>query len=159
MPRISNEEKQRKQQELNSIVLELFLSEGIHAITYTEVAKRYNTTKSAIQRYYPAHSDFVHVLDAKLLPLVIDTLDWKTEAKFIQSWKKALNDETCTRFRKVIEFLFADAVGAGTSPVTFDAVAKLRLLIRDKFDDDSIFYQLMGESFSVIVMKKRAQIH
>lgn len=159
MPRIPTEEKLRKQKELNGIVLDLFLSEGIHAVTYTEVAKRYNTTKSAIQRYYPAHSDFVSVLDKTLLTFVIDTLNWKSEAMFIESWKNAIYNEKCTKFRKAIEFLFADAAGVNTSTVTLSTVEQLRLLIQQKFNNDSIFYNLMGESFSAIVTKGRTSVH
>lgn len=159
MPRIPTEEKQRKQKELNGIVLDLFFCEGIHAVTYTEVAKRYNTTKSAIQRYYPTHADFVNVLDSTLFPLVVDALNWRDEASFIQSWKRAISNEKCSKFCKAIEFLLADAAAAKTSDVTFSTVEKLRLLVREKFDNESIFFTLMGESFSTIVTKRRASIH
>mgnify|MGYP000241442648 CR=1 FL=1 len=156
MARISNQEKLRKQQDLNRIVLDLFLSEGVHAVTYNEVAKRYNTTKSAIQRYYPSHSDFVNVLESALLPFVIDTLSWKSELSFIESWKRAIYSDKCSKFRKAIEFLLADAAGSKTSEVTLVTVEKLRMLVDEKFNNESILFDLIGESFSAIVARRSA---
>ena len=100
MARISQEDKLRKQHELNQLVMDIFWEEGPDAITYAEVARRFNTSKSAIQRYFASQTDFLNFLKCALVPYVESRVDWSNEQTILDSWFEALDDNHDQRLKK-----------------------------------------------------------
>ena len=91
MAKISVEQRQRKKKELDEIVLSIFWKKGWSAISYASVAESYGCARGAIQRYYPSHADFSQALKGKVLPLVLQNLDWSSSDKFYHSWLNLLS--------------------------------------------------------------------
>ena len=109
MARISNLEREKKKSDLDAIVLTIFWEEGIDALTYARVAESYNTSRGAIQRYYPSQNDFYTSLRGKVMPLMLEKLDWSSINNFHNSWISELSNTEDCRFKRVIELLFHNA--------------------------------------------------
>lgn len=147
MAKITAEEKARKQQALNEIILDIFWDEGWQAVSYAEVAKRFGTTKSAIQRYFPSHDHFVLALQGKVMPLIASHLDWSDKDKFIESWMTALTNTEDLRFRKVLELLFIESTKENPSQMSLVGVQRFTEKIYDAFEDESVAHELFGRTF------------
>jgi len=147
MAKITAEEKARKQQALNEIVLEIFWNEGWQAVSYAEVAKRFGTTKSAIQRYFPSHDHFALALQGKVMPLITSHLDWSSKEKFIESWMTALTNNEDLRFRKVLELLFIESTKETASQMSLVGVERFTGKIKETFGDESVSNELFGRTF------------
>ncbi|MGF1755909.1 TetR family transcriptional regulator [Vibrio makurazakiensis] len=147
MAKITAEEKARKQQALNEIVLEIFWDQGWPAVSYAEVAKRFGTTKSAIQRYFPSHDHFALALQGKVMPLIASHLDWSSKDKFIESWMAALTNTKDLRFRKVLELLFIESTRESPSQMSLVGVERFTGKINQAFQDESVSHELFGRTF------------
>lgn len=150
MAKISAEERQRKKKELDDIVLSIFWTLGWSAISYASVAEKYGCTRGAIQRYYPSHADFSQALKGKVLPLVMQNLDWSTSQNFYSSWVKQLTGED-PKFRRVMELLFSNAVQYKSSEMTKLGVNKLLNTIESTFEDKDLGKKLFGETFLLLL--------
>ncbi|MDC5839392.1 hypothetical protein [Vibrio europaeus] len=147
MARITVQEREKKKAELDTIVLSIFWNEGIEALTYARVAELYNTSRGAIQRYYPSQNDFYTSMKGKVMPLMMEKLDWSSSDAFYQSWINALSDKDDIRFQRVIELLFHHALKSPSSQSAIMAIDKLTEQIKTRFGDDSLIQRLLGESF------------
>ncbi|NOH79917.1 TetR/AcrR family transcriptional regulator [Vibrio sp. RE86] len=147
MAKITAEERARKQEALNQIVLDIFWNEGWPAVSYAEVAKRFGTTKSAIQRYYPTHEHFGLALQGKVMPIIAEHLDWSSSDKFIDSWMVALSNENDVRFRRVLELLFHETLRENPSKMTTAGVDRFTGKIIEAFGDANIVDILFGRTF------------
>lgn len=146
MARITAEQRQRKKEELDEIVLSIFWEQGWSAISYASVAESYGCTRGAIQRYYPSHSDFTQALKGKVLPLILQNLDWSNSENFYRSWIEELKSED-KRFSRVMELLFNNALQEKPSEMSKLGVEKLIQMIESKFGDKELGKLLFGETF------------
>ncbi|WP_117232502.1 TetR family transcriptional regulator [Vibrio maerlii] len=151
MAKITAEERARKQEALNEIVLDIFWNEGWPAVSYAEVAKRFGTTKSAIQRYYPSHEHFGLALQGKVMPIIAGHLDWSSKDKFMQSWMDALSNKEDLRFRRVLELLFHETLRETPSPQTGVGVDRFIGKIAEAFGDRSVADELFGKTFYFLI--------
>lgn len=147
MARITAEEKARKQEELNKIILDIFWNEGFHAVTYTEVAKRFGTTKSAIQRYFPSSDDFPLAWQGKIGPIMMGCLDWSSKEQFVESWMAALSNEEDIRFRRIMELLYIETSKPQSSQPTKFGVERFTQQIVNAFGDESVAHEVFGRTF------------
>lgn len=147
MARITAEEKARKQEELNNIILDIFWNEGLHAVTYTEIAKRFGTTKSAIQRYFPSSDHFPLAWQGKIGPIMMEKLDWSSQEAFVKSWMSALSDEEDIRFRRIMELLFSETSKPASSQPTKIGVDRFTQQINQAFGDESVSLEVFGRTF------------
>ncbi|MEZ8819734.1 MULTISPECIES: hypothetical protein [unclassified Vibrio] len=106
MARITQVQKLENQKNYDEIVLNLFLAEGHEALTYARIAQEIGISLTTLQGYYPSTRAIRSVLHEHMLSIVIDGLDFSSEALFIQSWQAALDNE---QFRYVIKLMFFHA--------------------------------------------------
>lgn len=147
MARITVQEREKKKAELDAIVLSIFWNEGIEALTYARIAELYNTSRGAIQRYYPTQNDFYGSMKGKVMPLMMEKLDWSDADAFYHSWVDSLSDKEDIRFQRVIELLFHHALKNPSSESAIVAIDKLIEQIDTRFGDNSMIQRLLGESF------------
>ncbi|WP_299138859.1 hypothetical protein [uncultured Vibrio sp.] len=150
MARISQEDKLRKQNELNQIVMDIFWEEGADAVTYAEVARRYETSKSAIQRYYTSQVSFLDFLKCGLVPIVEHRVDWRSENTIKESWFIALNDNVDLRFKKAVEFLMREALLYQPGQPLSKAFEIFRHRLKTSFVNEVDFYALIGKSYTIL---------
>lgn len=146
MAKISAEERQRKKEQLDKIVLDIFWESGWRSISYASIAERFGTTRGAIQRYYPSQIDFGVALRGKVLPLLVSKLDWSSRDAFYQSWVEQLESDD-KRFKRVMELLFNQVNVEKPNELSRVGVGKLLKMIEDKFDDAYLGKTLFGETF------------
>ncbi len=146
MAKITAEQRLQKKNELDDIVLSIFWERGWSAISYALVAERYGCSRGAIQRYYPSHSDFSQALKGKVLPLILQNLDWSSSERFYCSWVEELESED-QKFRRVMELLFNNALQDQPSEMTKLGVDKLLQMIELKFGSQELGKILFGETF------------
>ncbi|MEZ9869535.1 TetR/AcrR family transcriptional regulator [Vibrio sp. 10N.261.51.A4] len=106
MARITQVQKLENQKNYDEIVLNLFLAEGHETLTYARIAQEIGISLTTLQGYYPSTRAIRSVLHEHMLSIVIDSLDFSSEALFIQSWQAALDNE---QFRYVIKLMFFHA--------------------------------------------------
>jgi hypothetical protein len=122
MAYISPEQRKQKKELFDAYIYDLFLSEGWDAITYQRISKRFNTTSSSIQRYYPYKTDFAEALDGKVFPLISKHLSFEGKEAFVNSWVTALDDEF---FAMVVRMLIENAMAPRTHTNTIGGAMKL----------------------------------
>ncbi|WP_122082682.1 TetR/AcrR family transcriptional regulator [Vibrio coralliirubri] len=150
MARISQEDKLRKQKELNQIVMEIFWEFGPDAVTYAEVARQYGTSKSAIQRYYASQNDLRGFLKCALVPFVEERVDWTNEDSVLDSWFVALNDDNDVYFKKAVEFLMREALLYQPGQLLSKEFEVFRSRLKSAFKNEVDFFALVGRSYSTL---------
>jgi len=126
MARITAEERAQKKQNLDEMIVTIFMTEGWRAVTYDRLAKEFNVRKSSIQSYYASSVMFATALQGKVFPIIIPLLDFSTKQLFIDSWVKAYKDEEQHVFKEVVHMLLDNILKDGTSPHSRGAVFKLQ---------------------------------
>ncbi|USE34352.1 TetR/AcrR family transcriptional regulator [Endozoicomonas sp. SCSIO W0465] len=76
MAKISSEERARRQQSYDAVILNIFMTESWEAITYDRLSRELDISKSTLQRYYPSRMHFVSALEGNVMPIVARNLDW-----------------------------------------------------------------------------------
>lgn len=136
MARITQVQKIENQKHYDEIVLNLFLAEGHEALTYARIAQEIGISLTTLQGYYPSTRAIRSVLHEHMQSIVIDGLDFSSEALFIQSWQTALDDE---QFRYVIKLMFFHASQI-KNPEQFNLSSngEFREKMWDSFGNDSV---------------------
>ncbi|UPR59586.1 TetR/AcrR family transcriptional regulator [Vibrio sp. ED004] len=136
MARITQVQKLENQKNYDNIVLNLFLAEGHEALTYARIAQEIGISLTTLQGYYPSTRAIRSVLHKHMLSIVIQSLDFSSEAAFVQSWQDALGDE---QFRYVIKLMFFHASQV-KSPEEFDLSSngEFREKMFENFGTDSV---------------------
>ncbi|MBE8577708.1 TetR/AcrR family transcriptional regulator [Vibrio sp. OPT18] len=136
MARITQVQKLENQKNYDNIVLNLFLAEGHEALTYARIAQEVGISLTTLQGYYPSTRAIRSVLHEQMLSIVIDSLDFSSEALFIQSWQTALDNE---QFRYVIKLMFFHASQI-KNPEQFNLSSngQFREKMLDSFGNDSV---------------------
>ncbi|MCK8070258.1 TetR/AcrR family transcriptional regulator [Vibrio sp. 1CM23M] len=136
MARITQVQKLENQKHYDEIVLNLFLAEGHEALTYARIAQEIGISLTTLQGYYPSTRAIRSVLHEHMLSIVIDSLDFSSEALFIQSWQAALDND---QFRYVIKLMFFHASQI-KNPEQFNLSSngEFREKMLDSFGNDSV---------------------
>ncbi|MEZ9190027.1 TetR/AcrR family transcriptional regulator [Vibrio sp. 10N.286.52.F8] len=136
MARITQVQKLENQKHYDEIVLNLFLAEGHEALTYARIAQEIGISLTTLQGYYPSTRAIRSVLHGHMLSIVIDSLDFSSEALFIQSWQAALDND---QFRYVIKLMFFHASQI-KNPEQFNLSSngEFREKMLDSFGNDSV---------------------
>lgn len=136
MARITQVQKLENQKHYDEIVLNLFLAEGHEALTYARIAQEIGISLTTLQGYYSSTRAIRSVLHKHMLSIVIHSLDFSSEAAFVQSWQDALEDE---QFRYVIKLMFFHASQV-KSPEEFDLSSngEFREKMFESFGTDSV---------------------
>lgn len=151
MARITRKQREKNELILDDLIWNICSKEGWPAVSYAEVAKRFGTTKSAIQRYYPTHEHFGLALQGKVMPIIAEHLDWSSSDKFIDSWMVALSNENDMRFRRVLELLFHETLRENPSKMTTAGVDRFTGKIVEAFGDANIADILFGRTFQYLL--------
>lgn len=101
MARISREERQRKLEELNEGIWQLFLEQGYDALTFYNIAHYVNWRQSTIQSYHKSET-LISAVRGRIEPYFIGKLDLTSTGSLEQSWSKGLEDKG---FVNIIRFL------------------------------------------------------
>lgn len=153
MAKITAEERAQKKQNLDSMVISIFMNEGWDFVTYDRLAKEFNVRKSSIQAYYPSSIMFATALQGKIFPLIVPLLNFTTKQAFIDSWIKAYKDEEQHIFKEVVKMLLANILKDGTSPYSRGSVLNLQEMLAKNIgnkDAEGAIKMVFGE---VIYMK------
>ncbi|MEZ8880538.1 hypothetical protein [Vibrio lentus] len=136
MARITQVQKLENQKNYDEIVLNLFLAEGHEALTYARIAQEIGISLTTLQGYYSSTRAIRSVLHKHMLTIVIESLDFSAEDRFIQSWQSALDDE---QFRYVIKLMFFHASKV-KNPEQFDLSSngEFREKMFESFGADSV---------------------
>lgn len=133
MARITQEQKEENLKKYNQIILDLFLTEGWHAVTYDNIAKVAGVRKSTLQGYYESNKDFGLALKGKIFPVFTKYLDLSSKKNLISSWNNALEHK---QFRMIINMLIANSTTQAPSDMTVMGVKNLINMFNHAFDED-----------------------
>lgn len=100
MAKISQEERNKKLEQYNAYIEQLFFTEGWDEVTLSRVAKHFNVSLSSVQRYFPRRKDLSLAFRHKLIGIVYEDLDVSSKATFVESWTNKLSQP---RFRRIVE--------------------------------------------------------
>ncbi|MFK0572961.1 hypothetical protein [Endozoicomonas sp.] len=123
MAKISSEERARRKELYDSVILNIFMTESWEAITYDRLARELTISKSTLQRYYPSRMHFVTALQGKVMPIVARNLDFNSRQSFISSWESALNSDP--HFRNVVRMFIDNLMSRAPHPSAQDAMMRL----------------------------------
>ncbi|OBU41668.1 hypothetical protein CTM76_17005 [Photobacterium phosphoreum] len=153
MARITAKERVQKKQNLDNMVISIFMNEGWDSVTYDRLAKEFNVRKSSIQAYYPSSIMFATALQGKIFPLIIPLLNFTTKQAFIDSWIKAYENKEQHIFKEVVKMLLANILKDGTSPYSRGSVLNLQKILAKNIgnkDAEDAIKMVFGE---IIYMK------
>ncbi|KEI71357.1 TetR/AcrR family transcriptional regulator [Endozoicomonas elysicola] len=123
MAKISSEERARRKQMYDAVILNIFMTESWEAITYDRLARELTISKSTLQRYYPSRMHFVTALQGKVMPIVARNLDFSSSQLFISSWESALRNDL--HFRNVVRMFIDNLMSRSPHPSTQGAMMRL----------------------------------
>ncbi|WP_394245311.1 hypothetical protein [Vibrio astriarenae] len=101
MARISKEERQRKLEELNEGIWQLFLERGYDALTFYNIAHYVNWRQSTIQSYHRSDT-LVTAVRGRIEPYFIGKLNFASLESLEATWMDSLKD---SGFVNIIRFL------------------------------------------------------
>ncbi|MGF1754652.1 hypothetical protein L4C33_13755 [Vibrio makurazakiensis] len=86
MGRITEQERQRKFQELDAHVWEVFKEGGWYGLTYQRLSEVSGYRKSTIQGYFPSNAEFIDSIVGKAFPEMLPFLDLTSVETFLETW-------------------------------------------------------------------------
>jgi hypothetical protein len=123
MARITSEQRELNRQKYDSVIFDIFISEGWHEITFGRISKELGISPSSLQRYYPTRIDFSKALQGKVFPLVVGKLDLSSPNSFVKSWEEALKEGGV--FSSMILMLIQNSTSIHSSPHSVLGIKKL----------------------------------
>ncbi|GAA5645883.1 MULTISPECIES: hypothetical protein [Vibrio] len=151
MARISAVEKERKKRIYDAVIFNIFINEGWEYITYERLSTELDVRKSTLQGYYPTRAHFSTALQDKVLPLMIEKLNFANKDAFIDSWQQALMEK---RFLMVIRMFIGSALSPETSNGTRQSLNHLQREMQrtmSQEEADSAIRAVMGDSMVFII--------
>lgn len=100
MPRVSQKESEKTRLKIIDVALELLLSQGLEALTFTNIATKAEIGRSSINGHFKKKHDLLDALRPQLIDIVNSALDYSSAHNFYQSWVLAI--QTNTKFRHTI---------------------------------------------------------
>ncbi|MCB5358440.1 hypothetical protein [Vibrio lentus] len=146
MSRITKQQKEENYQKLNSVILDIFLSEGWGKVTYDRISKVTGLRKSTLQGYYPSNSDFLVALKGNLKGIMLSELDFGSKRNLLSSWETALNKK---EFNFVIEMFISHCVSSEPTPIAHQAMESFHQAIAKALPNENtadIMVQLFGHA-------------
>ncbi|MDN3630561.1 hypothetical protein [Vibrio lentus] len=126
LSRITKQQKEENYQKLNSVILNIFLTEGWSKVTYDRISKITGLRKSTLQGYYPSNIDFLVALQGNLKDLMLKELDLSSKEALFRSWNTALST---TEFSFIIEMLISHCISNEPTPIANQAMENFHKLI------------------------------
>ncbi|AYO17470.1 hypothetical protein D0812_24205 [Vibrio owensii] len=146
MGRITKEQREKNFQQLNRVILDIFLNEGWSKVTYDRISKETGLRKSTLQGYYPTNSDFLLAVRDKLRRLMLDKLDFSSKKQLLISWNEALAQP---EFSHVVDMFISHCVSQAPAPIARKAMKNFHSMIEVSFPQDNsveIMSQLFGRA-------------
>ncbi|WP_122082679.1 hypothetical protein [Vibrio coralliirubri] len=146
LSRITKQQKEENYQKLNSVILEIFLSEGWSKVTYDRISKVTGLRKSTLQGYYPSNNDFLIALKGNLRGLMLDQLDFASREHLLASWTQALDKK---EFNFVVEVFISHCISNEPTPIAHQAMTSFHKTIANALPNDDtseIMVQLFGQA-------------
>ncbi|MCL1058187.1 hypothetical protein L2729_09245 [Shewanella gelidimarina] len=141
MAKISKEAKAEMKRKLDEIILNIFLEEGWHHVTYGNVAAAADIRRSTVQGYY---TELGEALRGKIFPIFLSHLDLSSHKSLRTSWAKALDDK---QFRYILQMLIANAASEAPNEMSKQGMEKLFEMVGVKIDGaEAVLHQLLGET-------------
>lgn len=154
MARISREERQRKLEELNEGIWQLFLEQGYDALTFYNIAHYVNWRQSTIQSYHKSET-LVSAIRGRIEPYFLGKLDLSSLESLEQSWLSSLHDNG---FVNIIRFLInLNCNDRSMVELTAYGVRRLEEVSQESLGNDGLelMQKLMGLSV-MMISKDRA---
>lgn len=127
MARISAEEKERRRNLYDDTILKTFLDEGVAGLTYENICHKLKIRGSTLQGYYPKTSDIFDSLRGKVMPIIIEGLDFSNEQAFKDSWVDSAKHKK--GFLSAIQLMLTAITSAGDKPAFAMGIKKLETAI------------------------------
>ncbi|PMM56367.1 hypothetical protein BCT54_21940 [Vibrio splendidus] len=146
MSRIPKQQKEENYQKLNSVILDVFLTEGWSKVTYERISKITGLRKSTLQGYYPSKNDFLAALQGNLKGLILKELDLSNKEELLRSWDRALSK---TEFSFIIEMLISRCISSEPTPIANQVMKSLYNIIASSLpgeDSSNIMVHILGSA-------------
>lgn len=145
MARITQQQKEENLSKFNKIIIDIFLNEGWHAVTYDNIAKIAGVRKSTLQGYYETHRDFGNAMKGQIFPVFIKHLDFSSRDRIIESWISALEDRV---FRNILTMMISNASSDTPNEMTVIGVGNLQKLFVQQLGQEGsdILERLLGKT-------------
>ena len=103
MPRVSQIEAQKTREKIIQVTLNLLISEGFEALTFTRIAQNANIGRSSINNHFKKKQDLLDEIRPHITKMIEQRLDFSHGEKFYASWVLAIEQDR--EFRKIIKGL------------------------------------------------------
>ncbi|NOH78725.1 hypothetical protein F0231_03110 [Vibrio sp. RE86] len=153
MARISREERQRKLEQLNDGIWQLFLEQGYDALTFYNIAHYVNWRQSTIQSYHKSET-LVTAIRGRIEPYFLGKLNFDSLCSLEQSWVESLEDNG---FVNIIRFLInLNCSDPFMVDLTGYGVRRLEEVVAQSLGDDGLvlLQKLMGLSVMKIAKER-----
>lgn len=150
MAKISKEEKQANLLKYNKIILDIFLEDGWHCVTYDNIAKITGVRKSTLQGYYESNKEFANALKGKIFPIFAEHLDFSSKETIQYSWTKALSAK---HFRYILNMLIANSTLPEPSDMTVNGMGNLIEMFDSHFPNEGreVVESLLGKTILTLL--------
>lgn len=150
MAKISKEEREANLQRYNQIIMDIFLTDGWHCVTYDNIAKIAGVRKSTLQGYYESNKEFAVALKGRVFPIFIEHLDFSSKDALQQSWTEALSVKN---FRYILNMLVANSTLPEPSDMTVNGMGNLIRMIDNHFPGEGriIVESLLGKTILMLL--------
>lgn len=130
MARITKEQRAQNLEHFDNTILEIFKESGWRSVTYESLSIKTGIRASTLQRYYPTAKHFFQPLKGKIIPFLIDALDFSNESAFLSSWSSALEDNNA--FKWSVNLLLTTAIDGDANNSAKQPVEVLIRIIDEK---------------------------
>ncbi|GAM71425.1 transcriptional regulator luxT [Vibrio sp. JCM 19236] len=157
MARITQQQKAENLARYNSIILRVFLDEGWDSVTYDRLAKETGLRKSTLQGYYPSNKDFAQAMQGKVMPIVLEQLDFSSAEAFVESWMKGLEQK---RFSMIVRMFVSNSTKPHPNEFTQRGILGLKQMLVSHLPDenaDEILESVLGKSVMNLLFSNKAK--
>ena len=148
LSRITKQQKEENYQKLNSVILDIFLTEGWGKVTYDRISRITGLRKSTLQGYYPSNNDFLVALQGNLKSLMLGELDLSSKENLLNSWDKALGK---MEFSFIVQMLISHCISSEPTPIANQAMESFHKTITHALPDDDT-NEIMVHVFGLAVI-------
>ena len=136
MPKVSQKEAQKTRERIIQVTLNLLISEGFEALTFTRIAQNTNIGRSSINSHFKKKQDLLDEIRPHITKIIEQRLDFSNGEKIYVSWVLAIEQDR--EFRKVINGL--DIMISSDVGIT----GLTERLQEDKHNSEKFIYMAIG---------------
>lgn len=86
MPRVSQKVAQETRRRIISTAFKMILNDGFESLTFTNIAKSAEISRSGINAHFKKKEDLIHEVEPLMVNLIVTRLDFTSAKNFWDSW-------------------------------------------------------------------------